>query len=112
MARSNVTGTVLINQSHVNHARKTKRKETKSKALKRKTDEKTEKDEKEINIDVTEKIVKTKQTKVNTISFVQNITKTCPCSIQRFFSVVKIENFVGKILIFFLFLLKNESIGS
>ena len=35
------------------------------------------------------------------------ITKTCPCNIQRFFSVVKIKNFVGKILIFFLFLLKT-----
>ena len=35
------------------------------------------------------------------------ITKTCPCNIQRFFSVVKIENFVGNFLIFFLFLLKT-----
>ena len=31
------------------------------------------------------------------------ITKTCPCNIQRFFSAVKIENFIRKMLIFFLF---------
>ena len=36
-----------------------------------------------------------------------NIGKTCPCNIQRFVLVEKIENFVGKILIFFLFLLKT-----
>ena len=35
------------------------------------------------------------------------ITKTCPCNIQRLFSVVKYENSVRKILIFFLFLLKT-----
>ena len=35
------------------------------------------------------------------------ITKTCPCNIQGFFSKAKIENFIGKILIFFLFLLKT-----
>ena len=35
------------------------------------------------------------------------ITKTCPCNIQRFFSAVKIENFVRKNLIFFLFLHKT-----
>ena len=27
------------------------------------------------------------------------ITKACPCNIQRFFSAVKIENFVGNVLI-------------
>ena len=31
-----------------------------------------------------------------------NIMKTFPCNIQRFFSAVKIENFTGKISIFFL----------
>ena len=36
-----------------------------------------------------------------------SITKTCPRNIQRFFSAVKIENFIGKFLIFFLFLLKT-----
>ena len=76
MARSNATGIVLTNQSHVNHVLKTKRKETKPKALKRKTEEKTEKDEKETNIDVTEKIVKTKQTKVNTTTFEPSHGKT------------------------------------
>ena len=40
-----------------------------------------------------------------------NIMKTCPCNKQRFFSVVKIEDFVGKILIFFLFLLQNIDCG-
>ena len=39
------------------------------------------------------------------LSFI--IMKTCPCNIQRFFSALKIENFVGKIVIFFLFLLKT-----
>ena len=29
-----------------------------------------------------------------------NISKTCPCNIQRYFSAVKIENFIGKLLIF------------
>ena len=35
------------------------------------------------------------------------ITKTCPCNIQRFFSVQKSKIFIRKILIFFLFLLKT-----
>ena len=35
------------------------------------------------------------------------ITKTCPCNIQGFFSAVKIKNFVGIFVIFFLFLLKT-----
>ena len=35
------------------------------------------------------------------------IMKTRPCNIQRFFSASKIENFFGKKLIFFLFLLKT-----
>ena len=35
------------------------------------------------------------------------IMKTCPCNIQRIFSVVKIEVFVGKFLIFLIFLLKT-----
>ena len=38
---------------------------------------------------------------------VVNITKTCPCNTQRNFSTVKIENFVGIVLIFFLCLLKT-----
>ena len=35
------------------------------------------------------------------------ITKTCPCNIQRFFSVAKNENFVRKFLIFFLSFAQN-----
>ena len=42
------------------------------------------------------------------------ITKTCPCNINRFFSVAKIENFIDFFfffffffLVFFLFLLKT-----
>ena len=37
----------------------------------------------------------------------KDIRKTCPCNIQRFFSVAKIENFIRKLLICFLFLLKT-----
>ena len=40
-----------------------------------------------------------------------NITKTCPCNKQRFFSTVTIENFIRKFLIFFLFLLQNIDCG-
>ena len=36
------------------------------------------------------------------------ITKTCPCSIHRFFSAVKIENVIRKILIYLIFLLKTK----
>ena len=36
-----------------------------------------------------------------------DITKTCPCNKQRFFSAVKHENFTSIILMFFLFLLKT-----
>ena len=36
-----------------------------------------------------------------------SITKAYPCHIHRFFSAVKIENFIGKFLIFFSFLLKT-----
>ena len=35
------------------------------------------------------------------------IMKTCPCNIQRFFSPVKIENFLGFFKIFFLFFFKT-----
>ena len=35
------------------------------------------------------------------------ITKTCPCNIQRFFSAVKLENFMRKNVIFLIFLLKT-----
>ena len=35
------------------------------------------------------------------------ITKTCPCNIQRFFSAVKTENFIRKILIFSIFEFKT-----
>ena len=71
--KSSVTETVLTNPSHVNHVRKLKRKVIKLKNQKRKTDEKAEKvDErgKETNTGVTEKIVKTKQTKVNTFNLI------------------------------------------
>ena len=37
--------------------------------------------------------------------------KTCPCNIQRFFSVVKIEYFTRKILIFFLIFAQNIDCG-
>ena len=36
-----------------------------------------------------------------------NISNTCPCNIQRFYSPVKIENFIRKKKIFFLLLLKT-----
>ena len=36
-----------------------------------------------------------------------SIMKTRPCNVQRFFSPEKIENFIRKLLIFFLFLLKT-----
>ena len=39
------------------------------------------------------------------------ITKTCPCNIQGFFSPVKIENFMRKILIFFLIFAQNIDCG-
>ena len=35
------------------------------------------------------------------------LTKTCPYNIERFFSAVKVENFIGKKLIFLIFLLKT-----
>ena len=41
----------------------------------------------------------------------QYITKTCPCNIQRFFSVAKKENFVRKCLIFFLIFAQNIDRG-
>ena len=47
---------------------------------------------------------------VRTETFIDTLRKLCPCNIQFvcvFFSPVKIENFVRKILIFFLFLLKT-----
>ena len=40
------------------------------------------------------------------------ITKTCPCNIQRNFSVLKIENFIGKNLILTIFLLKTSIVGT
>ena len=39
------------------------------------------------------------------------IMKTCPCNIQRFFLVVKNENFTRKILIFFLLFAQNIDCG-
>ena len=36
-----------------------------------------------------------------------NITKTCPCNIKRFFSAVKIENFIGKVFDTFLIFAQN-----
>ena len=44
----------------------------------------------------------------NNVSF----TKTCPCNIQRFFSAVKIENFIRKFLIFLIFLLNTLIVGT
>ena len=37
--------------------------------------------------------------------------KTCPCNIQRSFSAVKIENFIGFFKIFFLFFAQNIDYG-
>ena len=36
---------------------------------------------------------------ISTSDLFEDITKTCPCNIQRIFSAVKIEKFIGKILI-------------
>ena len=49
---------------------------------------------------------------VLTLATTYSITKTRPCNIQRFFSPVKIENFIRKKLIFFLFLLKTCIVGT
>ena len=43
--------------------------------------------------------------------FFSIITKTCPCNIQRIFSAVKIENFIRKMLIFFLTFAQNIDCG-
>ena len=40
-----------------------------------------------------------------------HFTKTCPCNIQRFFSGVKIENFVGKFFDIFLVFAQNIDCG-
>ena len=40
------------------------------------------------------------------------ITKTCPFDIKRFFLPVKIEKFIGKILIFLIVLLKTLIVGT
>ena len=42
----------------------------------------------------------------------RNITKKCPCNIQRIFSEAKIENFHGKMLIFLIFALKILIVGT
>ena len=39
------------------------------------------------------------------------ITKTCPCNIQRLFSEAKIENFIGKISIFYNVFAQNIDCG-
>ena len=41
------------------------------------------------------------------IVIIKHIMKTCPCNKLRFFSPVNIENFIGFLNIFFLFLLKT-----
>ena len=41
----------------------------------------------------------------------KHITKTCPCNKQRIFSKAKIENCIGKFLIFFLFFAQNIDCG-
>ena len=40
-----------------------------------------------------------------------DITKTCPCNIHRFFSAVKNENFIGKNLIVFYIVAQNIHCG-
>ena len=40
------------------------------------------------------------------------LQKTCPSNIQRYFSTAKIENFIRKILIFSIFLLKTLIVGT
>ena len=42
----------------------------------------------------------------------RNIMKACPCNKQRFISEAKIENFIGKILIFLTFLLETFIVGT
>ena len=42
--------------------------------------------------------------------YMMNITKTCPCNIQRFFQLNKIEKFIRKILVFSLFFAKKNNI--
>ena len=42
----------------------------------------------------------------------RNITKNCPCNVQRIFSEAKIENFLGKMLIFLIFELKTITVGT
>ena len=37
--------------------------------------------------------------------------KICPCNVQRMFSAEKIENFIGKFLIFFLCFAQNIDCG-
>ena len=44
--------------------------------------------------------------------YIKLITKTRPCNIQRFFSVVKIEKFTRKNLIFLMFSLKTYTVGT
>ena len=39
-----------------------------------------------------------------------HITKTCPCNITEFLSEAKIENFVGKKMIFFLYLCSKHTL--
>ena len=46
------------------------------------------------------------------IGFHEDITKTCPCNIERLSSEKKIENFIGKILIVLIFLLKTYIVGT
>ena len=41
-----------------------------------------------------------------------SIAKTCPCSILRIFSEANIENFIGKFLIFLIFLLNTLIVGT
>ena len=40
------------------------------------------------------------------------ITKTCSCNLQRILSEAKIENFIGKVLIFVIPLLKTLIVGT
>ena len=42
----------------------------------------------------------------------KHITKTCPCNIQTYFSALKIENFIGKVLINLICLLKTLIVGA
>ena len=63
------------------------------------------------NIDMLIKHLPLQKRMANPGDKAHNITKTCPCNIQRFFSAVKIENFIGKKINIFLIFAQNIDCG-